>query len=243
MPKLVFKKMSLFDNIDFIKSIFSERNEFLDIYTYTTQLFPELADISNEDDINKKIEMVVTKYYNEKSSDIDNDVLRYNEVWKTYNDEFFKAISTYLNIEWPSSHDTIIVNVGIIPVCPRYLDDFSFSVHDGINDDFLVETCAHELCHFLWFEKWKELYPECPKEEYESPYPAWEYSEMVVDPILNSADVSIVFDNKKIRYCYDSFYDTNPGLMNKLFDIYGSNISIEDRIKKGYELLINSKKR
>ena len=158
-----------------------------------------------------------------------------------YNDSFFDKLTTYLDCSWPVEHNIIHVTVGIIPVCPRYLDDFSFSVHDGLNDDQLIETCAHELCHFLWFKKWKELYPDCPREEYESPSIVWEYSEMVVDPILNSSKISRVFNNKKTRYCYDYFYniyDKDELLMNKLTKIYNENdISIERKIEKGYKYI------
>lgn len=38
------------------------------------------------------------------------------------------------------------------------------------------------------------LYPEIPKTEYESPYLAWQYSEMVTDPILNNSEFQTIFN-------------------------------------------------
>ena len=67
MPKVIFKKMSLEDNINFIKEIINDKDSILDIYTYTINLFPELKDISLDDSkeaIDKKIRDVVTKQYN-----------------------------------------------------------------------------------------------------------------------------------------------------------------------------------
>ena len=123
--------------------------------------------------------------------------------------------------------------VGIIPVCPRYLDKFSFSVHDGLTDEQLIETCAHELCHFLWFEKWKKLYPDCPIKEYERPYVVQQYSEAVVDPILNASGIKELF-NSNNAFSYDSFYENYDNLMNELIDIYLKDLDIDARINEGF---------
>ena len=240
MPKISFQKISLEDNISFVKDCFYDSN--FSIYTHTVNLFPELASLDMSDSKNKNdkiIEKVVSKYYNNYKN-FDNDIDKYTKVWNKYNNDFFDALTKYLNIKWPKKYDIVIATIGIIPVCPRYLDDFSFSVHDGLSDDKLIETCAHELCHFLWFKKWKELYPECPRKEYEAPSLVWKYSEMVVEPILNSDSISKVFDNKKTRYCYDIFYDIYDGndlFMDRLISIYNGESSIEDKIVRGYEYI------
>lgn len=241
MPKVVFKKMSLEDNITFIKDIFNDKDGILDAHTYTVSLFPELKAISlnsPKEIIDKTICEVVTKHYNNYDK-FDDDIKRYTDAWNKYNDKFFDALTKYLNAHWPIEHNTICVTVGIIPVCPRYLDDFSFSVHEDINDDQLIETCAHELCHFLWFEKWKMLYPNSNLEDFESPHIIWEYSEMIVDVILNSSEINKVFNGKKTRYCYDYFYESNDykSIMNKLFDVFKEDISIEEKITKGYDYI------
>ena len=247
MPKVEFKIMSLEDNVRFIKEIYYSDDNILDIYKYTISLFPELSDIPKnapKKDIDSKIEAVVTKRYNDRKEMIEDDILRYQKLWEPYNDNFFDALANYLNIKWPTNHDTIIADVGIIPVCPRYLEDFRFSIHDGMKDDLLIETCAHELCHFLWFEKWKEIYPLTKNEEFESPNIVWEYSEMVVDPILNSKIISKVL-NRNTRYAYDYFYnikDGNQMMMDKLFDIYNNDIDIEHKIIRGFEYISNLKK-
>ena len=236
MPKVIFKKMSLEDNISFIKDIFEEKDdELLSVHTYTMALFPELKSISDDMSLEEKnilIEKVVTDHYN-KSLKFDNDIERYNNAWFKYNDIFFEKLIEFLNINWPKKHDIVEVTVGIIPVCPRYLDKFSFSVHDGIANEQLIETCAHELCHFLWFEKWKKLYPDCPREECESPSIAWQYSEAVVDPVLEASGIKKLF-NSDNRFSYDSFYENYDNLMDVLVNIYQKNINIDNKIQEGF---------
>lgn len=249
MPKVVFEKMSLEDNINFVKEILNDKDGILDTHTYTINLFPELQEISldsPQEIIDKKISEIVTKYYNNYDK-FEDDINRYSNVWEKYNDSFFDKLTNYLNTSWPVEHNIIHVTVGIIPVCPRYLDNSSFSVHVGISNDQLIETCAHELCHFLWFKKWKELYPNSNPEDFESPHIIWEYSEMVVDPILNSKIMTSVL-KRNSRYSYDSFYeiyDEKEKMMDKLFNIYNQDIDIEHKISEGFDYistLITSKK-
>ncbi len=237
MPKVIFKKMTLNDNVSFIKNIIAEKDdELLSVHTFTINLFPDLKNISDNmslDEKNKLIEETVTNYYNDNSLVIDKDIERYNKAWSKYNDAFFKKLTKFFDMNWPNDYDIIEATVGIIPVCPRYLDKFSFSVHDGMTSDQLIETCAHELCHFLWFEKWKKLYPDCSSEKYESPSVVWQYSEAVVDPVLEASGIKKIF-NSKNRFSYDSFYDNYDNLMDGLIDIYTKDHDINTKIQKGF---------
>ena len=130
----------------------------------------------------------------------------------------------------------IIAKVGFIPVFPRYLDELSFSIGTNQDENSLIETTAHEVLHFFWFKKFKELFPDIPRSEYESPYFAWIYSEIVVDPILKSLEFKDII-GMNIR-SYDSFYELENGkVIANLREIYRENISIEEKIKKGYYYL------
>lgn len=242
IPKIVFEPMSVEANIDLIKWAYFEDNGSLDVHKYTLEYFPELSEIdsnASKEEIYELIEKVVRNDYLKYQDRIKSEVERYNKIWESYNDNYFTSISNYLNIEWPKSVKVISGFVGLIPVFPRYLDTFDFSVSTNVNEYDIIRTCAHECCHFLWFEKIKELYPNIPRREYDSPYNAWQYSEMVVDPILNSNEIkSVTGVSEK---AYDSFYSIkdNDGnyLMDVLKDIYNSNISIEDKIRKGYNYI------
>ena len=132
----------------------------------------------------------------------------------------------------------ILTLLSLIPVFPRYLDTYSFAIGTGVDEDKLVETCAHETLHFLWFRKWKELYPDTKREEYESPFFVWKYSEMVTDPILNNRPFSDMFRFKE--QSYNSFYElkyNGVNVMDELREIYKRDISIESKITEGFEYL------
>lgn len=251
IPKIEFREMTLEENIDVIKwAFFEKNNDSLSVHNYTIQCFPELAKIDqnlSSNEVYKIIEKVVTKDYNKYIDMIKSETNRYNSLWQKYNDKYFEKLSSYLNIEWPDDINKIKATVGLIAVFPRYLDEFSFSIGTGVDNLKLIEVCAHETLHFLWFEKWKKLYPEIPRREYDSPYISWKYSEMVTDPILNNKPFKEMFEFNERGY--DSFYeleDNGTKIMDNLRDIYSKNISIEEKIETGFiyiNKVLNNKER
>lgn len=243
IPKIKFKQMTLSENIDLVKWAYFEDNGPLSVHSYAIQLFSELNALDknlSKEEICMIIEQVVTRRYNDELDKIINDVSNYNVIWKNHNDEYFKSLLEYFNIEWPKDKIVIVASVGIIPVFPRYLDTFSFAISTGIQEDKVKEVAAHESLHFIWFEKWKQLYPKTKREEFDSPYLIWQYSEMVTDAILNTPVINKTINVKERSY--DSFYELiNDGksVMAELNKIFLTNTKIEEKIKIGYEYILS----
>ena len=234
IPKIVFKKLSLEETIDNI------------IWTYfddgfhddTVSMFPELGNIDkklSKKEIEDKISELFTRYYKCNQNNIDNDIKKYNDLWNKYNDKYMEALSEYLNIDW-GNIKTIYAYVGIVCICPRYLDDNSFVIGANFNDESVIRICAHECLHFIWFRKWKELYKDSKREEFETPHIVWKYSEMVTDSIINSKKIKNIIHVNEKSYSYFYDYDNNgENVMSKLKDIFNEDVNIEERIKKGFD--------
>ncbi|HPE14849.1 MAG TPA: hypothetical protein PLT65_03320 [Bacilli bacterium] len=243
IPKIKFRPMALDENIDLVKWAYFESDGPLSIHSYVIQLFPELDNLGKklpEDKICMIIEQVVTKRYNDELDKIINDVNNYNAIWDNHNDDYFKSLLKSFNIDWPKEKIIINAKVGIIPVFPRYLDSFSFAISIGVQEDKVKEVAAHESLHFIWFEKWKQLYPETKREEFDSPYLVWQYSEMVTDAILNTQAINKTINVKERSY--DSFYELmNDGknVMEELNKIFLTNTEIDEKIKTGYEYILS----
>lgn len=239
VPKLKFRPISLEENIDIIKWAYYEDNGLLSVRDFTIKYFEELEQLDDnapKDDVYNLIEQVVRADYYKYEERIKEEVIRYNNLWQKYNDVYFKTLSNYLSIDWPSDLEIIEGKVGLMPVFPRYLDKFSFSVATGVDDLKLIETCAHETLHFLWFEKWKSIHPEIPRREYDAPYITWQYSEMVTDPILNNKPFSDIFEFREQGY--NSFYEIYDGqtlVMDNLRKLYGEDIEINEKINNGFD--------
>ncbi len=244
LPKVIFRPMTLEENIDIIKWSFFETNTNLSVRDYTLSYFKELKEINMslpKSIIEDKISKAVTKKYQKDIKKLQQEATSYNSYWQVYNNLYFQTLSDYLHISWPKDIAQIDASIGFIPVFPRYLDTHSFSVGTGLKSKELIKITAHETLHFLWFHKWHKLYPKCPKEHFDSPYLPWVYSEMVTDPILNSSKLSAVYSFEE--KAYDSFYSLkydNKLLMQELQEVYQKKLSIEEKIMQGYNYLLKA---
>ena len=156
IPKVIFKPMTLEENIEIINWAFYKKDSELDIHQYTIELFPELANIDlnlQKEEVYNKIKNIVSKTYLENIEKINNETQRYNIIWNKYNDKYFDALSSYLEVIFPKNIKEIIAYVGIIPIFPRCLDNFSFSISINLENWKVLEVVSHETLHFLWFLK------------------------------------------------------------------------------------------
>ena len=229
IPRVIFKPMSLEDNIYIVKWALSNSNSTLDLNDSIVYYFPEIN--------SNNVEEIVKRYYLEKKDIIYSEVSRYSLLWEKYNTIYFKRLCEYLNIENIDISE-IEVTVGYIPVCPRDINNNSFSLNVGYDDATLLRNCAHEILHFLWFKKIEELYSDV---NIDPASLAWKYSEMIVDPILSSKFINDIFNNKFNERAYDSFYEIKDKdgkyLMDVLKDIYNSDKLIESKIREGFDYI------
>ena len=74
IPKIKFRAMNIQENIGIIKWAYYEGNGVLSVHDYTVQYFPELAslDSTSKEEIDKKIEEVVSKRYKQNITIIQN---------------------------------------------------------------------------------------------------------------------------------------------------------------------------
>jgi len=99
--------------------------------------------------------------------------------WDTVSNEFLETLAEHFQTEWPRDKSTITGYISILPAFPRFLDKYSFCVGYKVSTALAREIIAHEILHFLWFKKWKEVFPEIPSDQYESPNLTWRLSEIM----------------------------------------------------------------
>jgi len=152
--------------------------------------------------------------------------------WNKVSVDFLEALSEHFETEWPKDKPEIVGYVTSMPVFPRFLDEYKFCVgYKNIADS--IETSAHEILHFLWFKKWKEVFPEMERKEYESPRLAWRLSE-IMDPIILQCNHKIKELIKPKRWGYSSFKDIkigNVGMTDYFKKIYLDSIASGDNFE------------
>ncbi len=56
----------------------------------------------------------------------------------------------------------------------------------------MKETVAHEVLHFLYFKKWKEVFTDADEKTFDSPYLEWHLSEILAPVILRDKRIQSI---------------------------------------------------
>ncbi|MBI2411200.1 MAG: hypothetical protein HYV32_04890 [Candidatus Kerfeldbacteria bacterium] len=125
---------------------------------------------------------------------------QFQKAWKTVEKEYFTTLQELMDIEWPKQRNKIYAMISINPICPRFLDEWNFSLFYNYDDIHrMIEVIMHESCHFLYFEKWKELYPKADRKTFDAPYIEWYLSEISAPIILNEPRIQPLL-KKRARF-------------------------------------------
>jgi hypothetical protein len=173
---------------------------------------------------------------------IEKNKTEYQKVWNIIEKEFFITLSEIIQINWPQNRKTIKAMVSINPICPRFLNDWSFSIFYNYKKmSHAIEVIMHESCHFLYFEKWKKLYPEIDNKKFESPYLEWHLSEILAPIILNDSRIQKLLKRKADFYIEHKKLKignkTVPKYFNDLYKKNNMDKNFDEFLKESYKAI------
>lgn len=240
LPRVKFTKLDIEENLDSLVYYLNPLNSVnspLDFYGFTFKLFPELKGKITRNMNNEEIYMVLDKevrptldriYANSKDEYI------YQKIWDKVNDDIMRDLEKRLNIKWDTTDVTC--RLCMLPVCSRDILGRTFDINYGRNKDNIIATGIHELCHMLYYKKWMEIFPDYKEEEFDNPHIVWYLSEAMIDPLINN-DIFKKYTSDDLS-AYTIFYKIVIDGKNliEILREYVDNYSIEEAIKKGYEL-------
>ena len=132
---------------------------------------------------------------------IEKNKKRYKNGWRKIENDFLEILSEIMEIDWPKNRKTIKAMVSINPICPRFLNNWTFSIFCSYKKiSNAMEVIMHDCCHFLYFEKWRKLYPKMDCKKFESPYIEWHLSEILAPIILNDPKIQKILRKKAAFY-------------------------------------------
>lgn len=247
LPKVEFQQLNIDENLENLVWYADPKNSInspLNFYDFVVRLFPNLKNKITEGMSSEEIYIIIEKNVRpilENMANNSNNIEKYQQIWDKVNDNIMIDLENKLHIKWPEN-TKIICRVGLLPVCPRDIEGRTFDINYGIDKDKLIAVGIHELCHFLYFEKWKEIYPNYNSEEFDTPHIAWYLSEAMIDPLINNKTFKKYTNDDLLAYSI--FYDTylNNKSIIAILREYVNKYSINDAIKKGYELFKENEK-
>lgn len=126
---------------------------------------------------------------------------RFSASWKKGGEAILKQLAEIIGAGWPVEPRAIVAFVSMNPICPRFLDSWSFSI--GMNNrraSTVRRIVAHEVSHFLHFRCLLDLQPKIDRSTFEAPHYNWLASELAVVPLLNDPRIQPLIGEKEKPY-------------------------------------------
>jgi hypothetical protein len=208
---------------------------------YLFRVYPELKQLKkySKEASAPLIKSFIQKNRQRKKKEMQNAKSRFQRIWKKVGPIYLQRLSTCMQESFPANRKTIYAYIGLNPICPRFLDTWSFSIFYGQKDrSKSLEVIMHEICHFIWFQKWKKVFPKAKRPTFEAPYAPWLLSELAAPVILNSKEINPLLKQKAQFYLEHQRLkigrESAPVAIGKL---YQKRKSMEDFMRKGLKMV------
>ena len=250
IPKLIIMipklKFEVIDNpkgmINLINSFLLHSGEGFNWSSVYSKEYPEFGELinktQNSEEIKKISEDFFIKLYNTKLPELKKVAKDFQKEWDKDGEKLLTALSKVVGKEWPEDCENMKAWISLNPICPRFLEQRAFDVYWKQSLTEMKDTCLHEILHFIWFEKWKEIFPKYNNKEFESPHLVWKLSEMVPLAVLSDKRIQTIFKHEPS--VYNEWKSKKIGgklLLEHLQTIYYEKKSFADFMKKSWKFV------
>ncbi len=199
---------------------------------YIKDCYPEL----NKGDSKQKVHEFVTCFREEHKKDLQNKLTDYKREFEKTIDKIVSEFKKILEL------DTIKVNkinilISLSPINPYDLERKKFSVYWNFSIKDMIAISIHEIFHFLYFEKWKEIFPETKIKDFEPPSLIWHLSELIVPVVLNDKKIQKIFEYDHRTYEeYNKLKINNKSINEIILNLYKNRKDFSSFLKEAYNL-------
>lgn len=245
IPKVKFTNISLSKEVDWIHG-FLFQNEW-GWGKYIIRKHPKLKKVfsfKTEAEQIKFLRNYTIQFKKDNQKLIEKNKIKYQREWQKIEKDFFILLSEIMQIDWPKNRKIIKSMISVNPICPRFLNNWSFSIFYNYKKmSHAMEVIMHESCHFLYFEKWKKLYPKVNNKKFESPHIEWHLSELIAPIILNDQRIKKILKQKAVFYEEHKKIKINNKTAPEYFtELYNKSKNFEQFLDKSYKAIKKNKK-
>lgn len=131
----------------------------------------------------------VNDFYREHEEAMKRLVQRLQTEWSKTNDKVMEGLEEIMEKKW-SKIGKMRAYLTLCSTAGRFLDSHEFQVtFMGKSINEMMSNVLHEITHFLYFDKWRDVFPEDKAQEFSNPHLIWTLSEILVVPIDNDPRV------------------------------------------------------
>lgn len=247
IPKVKFEVGALDDYFKIFREFFAIESGEMDWSEVVYQCYPGLKEglikIKNKKERQEFEYQFFAQVFRDKERQIYEKTELFQQEWDVINNKIMLVLADMVEHDWSLKDEKIIARVTLNPICPRYINERMFDVFYGMDVDTMKSISIHELLHFIYFEKWKEVFPGTDVREFESPYLIWKLSEMMTGVILNDTRLQKVFKHE--FRTYDEFENLQLGdqsLITMIDEIYHERDDFADFLHKSWSLVKENEK-
>lgn len=183
------------------------------------------------------IKCYTKKFWQEEFEQLKNQRVLFQREWDKINDKYMVVLSKVLETNFPKNRKIIYAQISIIPICPRFLKNWAFSIFYLSRAGFMRETVAHEVLHFLYFKKWKEVFLDAKEKTFDIPYLEWSLSEILAPVILNDERIQKIIKYRARGYLeHENIKMGKRTLMQHFEDLYNRSKSNKESFAQFLEI-------
>lgn len=243
LPKVKFTNIPLSKEVDWVHG-FLFQNKW-GWGKYIIKKHPKIKGVfsfKTETEQVKFLKDYIVKFRKENQKLIEKKEIKYQTEWQKIEKVFFIILSEIIQTDWPKNKKVIKAMISVNPICPRFLKDWSFSIFYNYKKvSHAMEVIMHESCHFLYFEKWKQLYPKIDNKKFESPYLEWHLSEILAPIILNDSRIQKLLKRKADFYTEHQRIKignkTTPKYFNDLYNKIAKKNNFSEFLKESCQII------
>lgn len=163
--------------------------------------------------------------------------------WDKDGNEFFIRLAEITEADWTGIPKEVIASVSLNSINPRFIQNSTFDLFYGSSLKFAKSTSVHELFHFIYFNKWRQVFPKTKEREFDAPRLIWHLSEMIPKIVLNDQRLQKIFRHEFHSYdIYENAVLDDKPLLSYLQNFYNKRKDFEDFLKNSWDFVQKNKK-
>lgn len=236
LPKVTFEITPLKDYFSVLEKQIRPDYHFYDSFQRN---YPELIGSLKS---SKNSSQTIWDFFQEKEKEKSNDLAlakgRYNRAWEEISETFLSLISEKIETSWDPEFSEFTARITLNPICPRYLKYSTFDLFWKMSAEQAKVVILHELSHFLFFKKIKEIFPRVNEQEFEFPHLIWKLSEIVPGTLFSEKVLELNLPKERLYYPFlDKITLKGELMLEKIKDLYNKSKDFEEFVKSSLEYL------
>ncbi len=243
IPHIIVKKIDPLMNASFITKYidpeFLAKNKSRPFAEGVYELYPSLRgkikETMTRGEIYDIVEPIVLKELRVRQEELEQRISTLQKRFLSFEEELLHNMLTLFDVSWPVEQKEIICYVGYIPRCPRSCITKEMFLTCSMDIETNLKAAIHEINHFIFYEKWKQMHGFPEGVEPMHPETLWFLEELIIDPTLNEPILQKIVPIPQLAY--EQFYVQKIGevpVMTHIKEIYERKENMEHFLEEAH---------